>query len=127
MRTADLTVIASLDRQYFEPEISVEDFPRDVNGVLRKNNGAIDNTPAAAILLITDNSNLIKAFVNRELKNSFSVYIGDPTDIESAFDKVSDIWSPFDGGKLLKKRYHMLLDHIRCRTALQELTGSLMR
>lgn len=116
MRTTDLTVIKALNRKYFEPEITAGDFPVGMAGELKSSLNELDNNNSSAVLLITDNTNLIRAFVNRRLENGYSVYIGDPSEIESAFDRVTDIWSPFDGGALLKKRYKLLIDYIRCRT-----------
>ncbi|MBR1765355.1 MAG: hypothetical protein IJ746_08185 [Ruminococcus sp.] len=121
MKYTELTVVSVLSRAYFAPELSETDFPPEVSGRLKKGSSALESSFDGAVLLVTDSRDLIKAFVNRRLKNSYAVYIGDPFEIESAFDRVTDIWSPFDGGALLKKRYRLLLDHIRCRTELQEL------
>ena len=125
MNTARLTVISILKRNYFLPEITVKDFPEGVIGTIEHSFDWLDEHMTGSVLLITDNANLVRAFVNRSLKDSYAVYIGDPLDIGAAFDLVTDVWSPFDGGMLLKKRYLLLLEYIRCRTECNEFKGSI--
>lgn len=124
MRKADLTVIKIVNKNYFDPAITSEDFPGEMDCLLRSGMNALDDNESRSVLLITDNANLIRSFLNRRLENSYAVYIGDTYDIGAAFEEVTDVWSPFDGGRVLKKRYLLLLDHIRCRTELKELTSS---
>lgn len=125
MKDVELTVILVLSKKYFVPEITAQDFPIGVNGSLEYSLNRLNEYMTRAVLLITDNTNLVRAFVNRKLVNSYVVYIGDPLDTGAAFDLVTDVWSPFDGGVLLKKRYLLLLDYIRCRAGQQKFTGSI--
>lgn len=123
MKTMDLTVIKALSKKYFTPDITWQDFPSGMDGLLKTSQNELDIKGSRSVLLITDNANLIRAYINRKLENSYAVYIGDPFDIGGVLDYITDAWSPFDDGELLKKRYLLLLDYIKCCNELHEFTG----
>lgn len=116
-----LTVIIAVKKDYFVP--AETDFPAGIDGEIRKGSSGMDDIQSPAVVMITDRANLLRAFVNRGIKDSWAVYIGDPLDAQSAAEQVTDIWSPFDDGEVLKRRYLLLLDYIKCRCTLAELAG----
>lgn len=113
-----MTVITVFNRQYLEPELTQQDFPAGVEGRLMKSSAGLDSIKDTAVLLMTDRPDLVKAFVNRDLKNSLCVYIGDPSDIESVLDKVTDVWSSFDDGRVLRKRALVLTEYMSLRPGM---------
>lgn len=119
MRSVEISVIVSVSRDYFLPSLSFRDFPEGVNGSLISGSAGIDRVRSGAVLLVTDNAGLIRAFLNRRLDRSYSVYIGEKDDLGSLAETVTDIWSPFDEGDVLKKRYMLLLDYIKNCTLLK--------
>ena len=64
MKDTELTVVTALKKRYFEPEITKQDFPQGVKGTLKKSVGGFDNNSSGAVLLISDNLNHIKEFIN---------------------------------------------------------------
>ena len=113
MKNVDITVIIAVKKNYFMPSVFASDFPEGVNGNLNSTVDNIDAPRLGAVLLITDNSDLARSFVNRGLSNSYTVYIGDSLKLGKELEKVTDVWSPFDENVILKKRYLLLLDYIR--------------
>ena len=96
MKNVDITVIIAVKKNYFMPSVFASDFPEGVNGNLKSTVDNIDAPRLGAVLLITDNSDLARSFVNRGLSNSYTVYIGDSLKLGKELENVTDVWSPFD-------------------------------
>ena len=113
MKNVEITVIISVKKKFFSPAVFSLGFPEGVVGTVKISAANIDVHKQGAVLLITDNADLARSFINRGLKSSYTVFIGESSRLGNELENVTDVWSPFDENVILKKRYLLLLDYIR--------------
>ena len=100
-----LTIICEVKNYPFFPSFSAKDVGGHVSCRFRiPGNPVIAPAENECILLLTDQGNLARAFVNREQSGIFVIYVGEYEAVKAFAHRLEDIWYPFDEPDMLRLR-----------------------
>lgn len=110
MLILDLVIVDDLINTKMTPALTPEDMPEGVKADIRIYNGEkLTGRTDGAMLVLTDNISLARECVS--LENTYTVYVGEESDAEDIYDRLTDLCAKWSG-RHLRTRVMKIIGYI---------------